>query len=101
MTTLSEIASSISAELIGPGDVQAVDVTHDSRQVRAGTLFAAIMGATVDGHRFIDDVMRRGAAGVISESDPPADFTGAWLKVPEARVALAKAASIINGDPSH
>ena len=101
MTTLSEIAVSISAELSGPGESRAVDVTHDSRQARQGTLFAAIRGATVDGHRFIDDVMRRGAVGVISESDRPADFTGAWLKVPDARVALAKAASIINGNPSH
>ena len=98
---ISEIAESLSAKLIGPGEAAATDVTHDSRQARAGTLFVAISGATVDGHRFIPDVLRRGAVGVISESDPPAGFEGAWLKVAEARVALAKAASIINGDPSH
>ena len=45
--------------------------------------------------------MRRGAVGVISELDPLERFNGAWLKVPDARVALAKAASIINGEPSH
>ncbi|HBE83356.1 MAG TPA: UDP-N-acetylmuramoyl-L-alanyl-D-glutamate--2,6-diaminopimelate ligase [Pyrinomonadaceae bacterium] len=77
------------------------DVTHDSRQVREGTLFVAIKGATVDGHRFIEDVMRRGAAGIISEYDPPEAFEGIWLKVSDARVALAKSASIINGHPSH
>ena len=76
-------------------------VTHDSRQVREGTLFVAIKGHTMDGHRFIDDVMRRGAAGIISEYDPPAEFGGAWLKVKDAREALAKAAAVINGDPSH
>ncbi|MGH9819096.1 MAG: Mur ligase domain-containing protein, partial [Pyrinomonadaceae bacterium] len=27
------------------------DVTHDSRQVRQGTLFVAIKGHTMDGHR--------------------------------------------------
>ena len=77
------------------------DVTHDSRQAREGTLFVAIKGATVDGHRFVDDVMRRGAAGIISEYDPPDGFAGAWLKVADAREALAKAAAVINGDPSH
>ncbi len=82
-------------------EAEVTDVTHDSRQVREGTLFVAIRGATVDGHRFVDDVMRRGAAGVISEYDPPEAFNGAWLKVENARVALAKAASIINGEPSH
>jgi UDP-N-acetylmuramyl-tripeptide synthetase len=98
---ISAISEALSAELSGPSSSEATDVTHDSRQVRQGTLFAAIKGATVDGHRFIDDVMRRGAAGIISEYDPPEGFAGAWLKVANARVALAKAASIINGDPSH
>ena len=58
-----------------------LDVTHDSRHVRNGTLFVAIKGSTVDGHRFIDDVMRRGAAGIISEYDPPESFSGVWLNV--------------------
>ncbi|MBX3243484.1 MAG: UDP-N-acetylmuramoyl-L-alanyl-D-glutamate--2,6-diaminopimelate ligase [Acidobacteria bacterium] len=77
-----------------------LDVTHDSRHVRSGTLFVAIKGSTVDGHRFIDDVMRRGAAGIISEYDPPESFSGVWLKVEDARHALAKAAAVIHGDPS-
>ena len=99
--TISEIADSLSASPSGSVDRIATDVTHDSRQAREGTLFAAIKGATVDGHRFIPDVMRRGAVGVISEFDAPAGFEGTWLKVRDAREALAKAASIINGDPSH
>lgn len=99
--TISEIAKSLSAELLGPGEGATSDVTHDSRQVREGTLFVAIKGATVDGHRFIDDVMRRGAAGIISEFDPQDGFLGAWLKVANAREALAKAAAEINGNPSH
>src|SRR5205814_9372971 len=56
---------------------------------------------TADGHRFVPDVMRRGAAGIISEYDPPSGFDGAWLKVADARIALAQAAAIINGEPSH
>jgi UDP-N-acetylmuramyl-tripeptide synthetase len=55
----------------------------------------------MDGHRFVEDVMRRGAAGVVSEYDPPAGFEGAWLKVGDAREALARAATVVNGDPSH
>ena len=99
--TIQAVASLLNAELSGDGSGNATDVTHDSRQAREGTLFVAIKGATVDGHRFVDDVMRRGAAGIISESDPPAGFAGAWLKVKDARAALAKAAAVINGNPSH
>lgn len=99
--TIALISEALGAELLGDGSVSAIDVTHDSRQAREGTLFVAIKGATVDGHRFVEDVMRRGAAGIISEFDPPEVFSGAWLKVKDAREALAKAAAIINGNPSH
>lgn len=77
------------------------DVTHDSRQARAGSLFVAVRGLTMDGHRFVDDVMRRGAAGIISELEMPENFQGVWLQVKDARVALAEAADVINGNPSH
>lgn len=95
------VASALNATISGDTNVSVSDVTHDSRQVREGVLFVAIKGLTIDGHRFIDDVMRRGAAGVISAHDPPDSFDGTWLKVPEAREALGKAASVINGEPSH
>ena len=83
--TIDDIAAVLGAKLSGDGSAIASDVTHDSRQVREGTLFVAIKGATVDGHRFVDDVMRRGSAGIVSEFDPPADFQGVWLAVKNAR----------------
>ncbi len=99
--TTKTVAAEINGELFGDQSSVASDVTHDSRQAREGTLFVAVKGETMDGHRFVDDVMRRGAAGIISESDPPDGFGGAWLKVKDARQALAKAAAVINGNPSH
>lgn len=99
--TIQDVATRLNAELFGDGNAHVLDVTHDSRAAREGTLFAAIKGSTVDGHRFIEDVMRRGAVGVISEFEPEAEFSGAWLKVPHARAALAQAADLIHGEPSH
>ena len=54
----------------------------------------------MDGHRFIPDVMRAGAVGVMSELDRPENFTGVWLKVKEIRRALAVAASFVFNEPS-
>lgn len=98
--TLENIKNSLEADAHGDVSATVVDVTHDSRQSRRGTLFVAIKGHTMDGHRFVEEVMRRGAVGIISEYDPPPGFKGAWLKVRDARESLAKAAAIINGDPS-
>jgi UDP-N-acetylmuramoyl-L-alanyl-D-glutamate--2,6-diaminopimelate ligase len=98
--TIQQLAGALGAELSGDGSLIVSDVTHDSRQAREGTLFVAIKGETADGHRFIADVMRRGAAGVISESAAPDGFAGAWLQVANARIALAKAAAIAYGEPS-
>ena len=100
-TTLRQIADQLDAEFYGDAAAEVSDVTHDSRQAQAGTLFAAIRGLTMDGHRFVSDVLRRGAVGIISESDAPENFRGSWLKVKNAREALAKAASVIYGNPSH
>lgn len=96
----NELARQIDAELTGSGDCVITDVIHDSRQAGNGALFVAIRGTTVDGHRFIEDVMRRGAAGVISELNAPEGFEGEWFQVKDARVALAAAASAVNGSPS-
>lgn len=99
--TVKQVSEATNAELTGKNDAEVSDVTHDSRQAGRGALFVAVRGLTMDGHRFVADVMRRGAVGIISELDAPEDFQGAWLKVADARTALARAAAVINGNPSH
>ncbi len=39
----------------------------DSRSVRPGMLFVAVRGSQADGHRFVADAVRRGAAAVVVE----------------------------------
>jgi UDP-N-acetylmuramyl-tripeptide synthetase len=98
--TIKQVADALNAEIRADENTFVSDVTHDSRQAGTGALFVAVRGLTTDGHRFVEDVMRRGAVGVISELDQPENFQGAWLKVADARRALAQAAAIINGNPS-
>jgi UDP-N-acetylmuramoyl-L-alanyl-D-glutamate--2,6-diaminopimelate ligase len=98
--TLGGLARAVGGELEGDAEARVSDVTHDSRQVEAGRLFVAIRGEKSDGNRFVADVERRGAVGVISELERPPEFRAGWIRVPEARRALAVAAAEVHGHPS-
>jgi UDP-N-acetylmuramoyl-L-alanyl-D-glutamate--2,6-diaminopimelate ligase len=98
--TLADVARATQAELRGDGSREVSDVTHDSRQARAGSLFVAIRGERFDAHAFLDQVMQQGAVGVVSERERPASFSGAWLRVGDARAALALAADAVQQHPS-
>ncbi len=109
MIRIRDIASYIDATS-GGGDREAVVsaagsvVTNDSRRVVPGGIFVAITGARVDGNLFVNDATKRGANVIISERPRPADIPPeskiVWLKVDNARVALAQAAALVHGHPS-
>ena len=98
--TLGDVARVLNGKLTGDENREVLDVTHDSRQAREGTLFAAVRGEHLDAHRFIEQVMNEGAVGVISQLEPPTDFKGAWIEVAEIRRAMALAAAEVHNHPS-
>ncbi len=71
-------------------------VTADSRKVKKGDLFVAVPGTSADGSQFIAQALAAGAAAAIAES-PVAGLPGdaPFVKVPNARLALARAAAKI------
>ncbi|HLM57883.1 MAG TPA: UDP-N-acetylmuramoyl-L-alanyl-D-glutamate--2,6-diaminopimelate ligase [Pyrinomonadaceae bacterium] len=100
VVTVGEVARAVGGALEGEASAPAVDVTHDSRQVRPGWVFVAIRGEKLDGNRFAFEVSERGAAAVVSEAERPEGFGGAWVRVGDARRALAYAAAEVHGQPS-
>lgn len=86
----------------GPADAQVLDATGDSRAVRHGTVFAAIPGTRVDGHRFIDQAVASGAAAVLLRDWPEGDWAHGVpaLQVDDPRRALGHVAAALRGDPS-
>ncbi|MCA1556195.1 MAG: UDP-N-acetylmuramoyl-L-alanyl-D-glutamate--2,6-diaminopimelate ligase [Acidobacteria bacterium] len=101
--TLADVARAIDGKLSGADGAGAIvvsDVTHDSREARAGSLFVAIRGAKFDAHSFVPQVLAQGAVGIISERARPNDFAGVWIEVADARIALAQAAAEVQGHPS-
>ncbi|NHQ59636.1 UDP-N-acetylmuramoyl-L-alanyl-D-glutamate--2,6-diaminopimelate ligase [Chlorobium sp. BLA1] len=76
-------------------------VTSDSREVIPGALFVAVRGYCTDGHRFIKSAVERGAGSVICEEIPSGIEDGVlFIKVTDARIALAEAARIYYGEAS-
>ncbi|HKS27065.1 MAG TPA: UDP-N-acetylmuramoyl-L-alanyl-D-glutamate--2,6-diaminopimelate ligase [Pyrinomonadaceae bacterium] len=98
--TLGQVARATEGKLYGDETLEVLDVTHDSRRAGPGSLFVAVRGANMDAHRFVEQVMKAGALGVISESSRPEGFSGAWLEVKEIRRAMALAAAEVHHHPS-
>src|ERR1041385_4969301 len=64
--TLADVARATGGSLRGgDGDAVVRGVTTDSRGGVAGKLFVALVGDKFDGHRFVDDAVKNGAAAVL------------------------------------
>ncbi|HJA92213.1 MAG TPA: UDP-N-acetylmuramoyl-tripeptide--D-alanyl-D-alanine ligase [Candidatus Eisenbergiella merdipullorum] len=75
--TLENLAWACVGKLVWDGPLpqeEAESVVIDSRKAQKGSVFIAVKGERVDGHRFIPDVFEKGALGVICEelSEKPA-----------------------------
>jgi UDP-N-acetylmuramoyl-L-alanyl-D-glutamate--2,6-diaminopimelate ligase len=70
-------------------------LSADSRAVKAGDVFVAVPGTRTDGLRFVDQAVAAGAAAIIAEQAPTSPLPGgiAFVRVPDARRALAQAAA--------
>jgi len=100
VTNVKRLAEITEAKLSGDETRIVADVSHDSRRVGKGALFAAVSGALFDAHKFVPQVMEQGAAGVLSERPAPEGFNGAWLQVADIRRAMALAAAEVQQHPS-
>jgi UDP-N-acetylmuramoyl-L-alanyl-D-glutamate--2,6-diaminopimelate ligase len=76
-------------------------IAYDSRKVESGSIFVAIRGQHADGRQFVSQALARGAAAIVSEGEPHAGETIAWVVVPDARCALAALATEFYRHPSH
>ena len=68
-------------------DLQISGICSDTRKLTPGNLFVAVRGYESDGHEFIDEAVKKGAACIICEEKPKADI--AYITVEDSRKALA------------
>ncbi|MGY4707823.1 UDP-N-acetylmuramoyl-tripeptide--D-alanyl-D-alanine ligase [Candidatus Bipolaricaulota sp. J31] len=71
MWDLREAAEVVGARLLRPQPpFEASGASCDSRRIRPGDLFVAIVGARHDGHDFVEEAFSRGAVGALVSRDP-------------------------------
>src|SRR5947207_541854 len=78
-------------------------VEHDSRKVGPGSLFVAVPGFSLDGHRFLAAVTGAGAGAALVQADHREQWqaitTLPLIEVADTRVAMATAAAWFHGHP--
>ena len=88
-------------EIEGNKDLDLLDMTFDSRQVKPGSLFFAVRGTQVDGHDYIDKAVEKGAAAIVCEKLPKTRSEGVtYVQVDNSAYVLGVAASNFFGNPS-
>jgi len=77
-------------------------VVYNSRQAVPGSLFVAIRGGKSDGNEFVSDAIARGAQAIVSAGPRPEHVSSdvIWIRVPDARKALAIIAANFYGRPA-
>lgn len=63
-------------------------VCTDSRTVEPGDLFVALVGQTFDGHLFLEEAVRKGAAAVLVSLEPARTLPAAVIRVQDTLTAL-------------
>ncbi len=93
MLELRAAATALNGRLIGE-NAPFVGVTTDTRQMSDGDLLVAIRGERFDGHRFVADALKSGAAGaIVDQIGVDQIASGPLIVVSDTRKALGQLAA--------
>lgn len=84
----------------GDLDVSVTAITDDSRKAASQSLFVAVKGEQVDGHRFIPAAMKGGVSALVVQ-EPVRGISLPFVRVEDSRRALGLLGSRFYGDPSN
>jgi UDP-N-acetylmuramoyl-tripeptide--D-alanyl-D-alanine ligase len=92
MLSLDDVAIATNGALQG-SRVAISGVTTDSRRISAGDLFVALTGERFDGHEFVAEAIRRGAAAALVSRRVQGDLPIPQVLVDDTRLALGRLAA--------
>jgi UDP-N-acetylmuramoyl-L-alanyl-D-glutamate--2,6-diaminopimelate ligase len=93
------IAALAPQEVVGRAPVEVADLAYDTRAVTPGALFFCVRGASADGHDLAAEAVAGGATAFVVER--PLDAQVPQLVVADSRAAMAVAADVFFGHPTH
>ena len=98
---LSNLLKNIDFNIIkGNIDAEITDIIYDSRKVVQGTVFVALKGYNVDGHKFIPQAVSQGASAIVVSDDVDITEDITVIKVDDTRKALAYMSAMLFGEPA-
>ena len=80
-------------------NLELTGVSHDSRRIRPGDLYVAIVGERFDGRIFVDEALERGASAVLAQGPPPSGLEDRWLRTTDPRQLLGPLAARLYRHP--
>jgi UDP-N-acetylmuramoyl-tripeptide--D-alanyl-D-alanine ligase len=90
--TLGELARACGGELRGAAATEVMSVSTDTRTLARGALFVAVKGDSFDGHDFLGDAARAGAAALLVAHAPGAGVSLPAIVVGDTIAALGELA---------
>ncbi len=71
MISIQQMIKACRAAVLGSGNGEIQNIVRDSREVKPGSLFVAIVGENMDGHKFIPKAWELGAEAVLAQQGNP------------------------------
>src|SRR5690349_21845516 len=102
MKRLSDLIAALPDVTATVGDLDTVitaPVEEDNRLVQQGGVFVARRGLSVDGHKFIPDAIKRGAAAIVGEHEIT-DLPVPYVQVANAQESTGWLAAAYHDYPS-
>lgn len=98
---LAELLERLEYQCIqGSIETEVTDIVNDSRKVREGSLFLCIKGAVSDGHKYVPEVIEKGAAVLVVQETVQASEDVTVIQVEDSRYAMALISAAWYGYPA-
>lgn len=100
---LAQLFQKIPLQVISLKEIPAITITgvqHNSRKISAGNVFVAREGGSVDGHKYIPEAIKNGAAAIVGTAVLEGKLDVPYIQVADSQAASAYLSAAFYGFPA-